>query len=256
MDHPLSQLFSNTTSYCQQDGLGSITSLSSSAAALSNTYTYDSFGRVTASTGTMASPFQYTGRESDPETGIDGYRTRYYDPNAGRFVSEDPIGFAGGINRYSYVGDSPLNFIDAFGLCRGNSWAWKFTKSFFGGFSLSTEPGTCLGVFADSTTAPLKFLQSATKTYIPLIVGAMQSAPSITTSFGNYMQMAGEFTSTPAAETAEGIAGAYTVGAAASAAAPYVSAAAPYAVAAGADAVLLNGLIKEVQAGMNGQCSW
>jgi len=250
------ELVSGTTGFYEQDGLASVTSLTNGSGAAANTYTYDSFGNLTASSGTLANPFQYTGREWDPETGIYGYRARYYDPNAGRFVSEDPIGFAGGINRYSYVGDSPLNFIDPFGLCPGNNWAWNFTKSFIGGFSLSIEPGTCLGVFADTTTAPLKQLQSATKYYIPLIVGAIQSAPSLTSAAGNYIAYVGYFTSTPADETAEAIAGVSTVGAAATVAAPYVSAAAPYVVPVGGDAVLLNGVIKEVQSGMSGQCSW
>lgn len=44
------------------------------------------------------------------------YRARYYDPNAGRFLSEDPIGFAGGSNFYSYVGGSPTNLTDPSGL--------------------------------------------------------------------------------------------------------------------------------------------
>jgi hypothetical protein len=43
------------------------------------------------------------------------YRARWYDPQVGRFVSEDPIGFKGGMNLYLYVGDSPLNYIP-FGL--------------------------------------------------------------------------------------------------------------------------------------------
>lgn len=45
------------------------------------------------------------------------YRARYYDPNSGRFVSEDPIGFFAGNNFYDYAGSSPLNFTDPLGLC-------------------------------------------------------------------------------------------------------------------------------------------
>jgi hypothetical protein len=52
------------------------------------------------------------------------------------------------------------------------------------------------------------------------------------------------------------IAGVTTAGAAAAEALPYVTAAAPYVGPAGADAVLLNGTIDEVQAGINGQCTW
>ncbi len=43
------------------------------------------------------------------------YRARYYNPITGRFLSEDPIGFAGGINFYTYTDDSPTNLIDPSG---------------------------------------------------------------------------------------------------------------------------------------------
>jgi len=46
------------------------------------------------------------------------YRARYYDPTIGRFISEDPAGFAGsGTNSYAYVRNSPINLIDPLGLC-------------------------------------------------------------------------------------------------------------------------------------------
>ena len=44
------------------------------------------------------------------------YRARYYDPRVGRFISEDPIGFDGGVNFYSYVEGNPVSWIDPWGL--------------------------------------------------------------------------------------------------------------------------------------------
>ena len=44
-------------------------------------------------------------------------RNRYYDPASGRFTQRDPIGLAGGVNQYGYVGGDPVNFSDPFGLC-------------------------------------------------------------------------------------------------------------------------------------------
>jgi len=44
------------------------------------------------------------------------YRARYYDPEIGRFTSEDPIGFRGGINFYAYCGNNPINCNDPSGL--------------------------------------------------------------------------------------------------------------------------------------------
>jgi RHS repeat-associated protein len=82
---------------------------------VNQTYVYDSFGNTSSTTGAFVQPFRYTGREFDTETGLLYYRARYYDPNAGIFLSEDPIRFHGGINFYSYVFNNPVNFIDPFG---------------------------------------------------------------------------------------------------------------------------------------------
>src|ERR1700722_803563 len=116
IDEALSQLQSAASSYYEQDGLGSVTSLSNAAGALANTYTYDSFGKLTATTGPLTNALQFTGREFDAETGLRYYRFRYFDPTIGRFISEDPIGFDGGINFYQYVQNNPSLLIDPFGL--------------------------------------------------------------------------------------------------------------------------------------------
>ena len=109
-------LSSGATSYYHADGLGSVTSLTNAAGALAQTYTYDSFGNLTASAGSVPNPFQYTARESDPETGLYYYRARYYDPAGGRFISEDPIGFNSGANFYRYVRNNAVNLTDPTGL--------------------------------------------------------------------------------------------------------------------------------------------
>ena len=103
IDQPLATLRAGTVAYYQQDGVDSVTSLSTSASAIVNTYSYDSFGRSTASSSGLVNPFQFTGREFDPESGIYLYRARYYDAVAGRFLSEDSIRFRGGVDFYSYV---------------------------------------------------------------------------------------------------------------------------------------------------------
>jgi RHS repeat-associated protein len=60
-------------------------------------------------------PRTFTGREDDT-TGLMYFRARYYDPNFGRFVSEDPVGYYGGMNFYAYAGNSPVNYYDPSGL--------------------------------------------------------------------------------------------------------------------------------------------
>jgi YD repeat-containing protein len=74
IDEPLAELRSGNTNFYEQDGLGSVVSLSNGTGTLSGTYIYDSFGNLTASTGTVTNPFRYTGREFDQETGIYYYR--------------------------------------------------------------------------------------------------------------------------------------------------------------------------------------
>ena len=62
-------------------------------------------------------PFSYSGREYDSESGLYFYRARYLDPNTGRFLGKDPIGFSGqDQNLYRYVLNNPVNFTDPFGL--------------------------------------------------------------------------------------------------------------------------------------------
>jgi len=112
----LAMLRSSATSYYDTDGLGSITSLTNSSGAVAQTYTNDSFGKVTASSGSLTNPFQYTGREMDAETGLYYYRARYYDQSAGRFLSEDPAGFDAGANFYAYVANNSINLIDPKGM--------------------------------------------------------------------------------------------------------------------------------------------
>lgn len=138
-DEPLTELRSGGSSYYEADALGSVTSLSSSAGALANTYTYDSFGKLTASTGTFANPFQYTGREFDLETGIYEYRLRYYDETVGRFISEDSVRFKAGTNFYRYVGNNPARFTDPTG---NNPFQhWPLNGNLWPGFT--PQDGVC-----------------------------------------------------------------------------------------------------------------
>jgi RHS repeat-associated protein len=87
--------------------LGSTTKLTDALGGVVQSYDYNPFGETTASTG-EANPFQYAGRENDG-TGLYYNRHRYYVPEWGRFMSEDPIGFAGGLNRYTYADINPLS---------------------------------------------------------------------------------------------------------------------------------------------------
>ena len=144
VDEPLSEYRSGGANYYEADVLGSITSLSNSSAALANTYIYDSYGNVTASTGTLINPFQYTGRDYDSESGLRYYRTRYYDSSNGRFTSEDLAGFAGGLNFYRYVGNSPIRFLDPYGLSQVNPQDMASLKNLFPGSTAQGNAGVLI----------------------------------------------------------------------------------------------------------------
>ena len=75
------------------------------------------YAEATTLEGTSAGlRYGWTGREYDPETGNYFNRVRYYAPSQRRFTQEDPIGPAGGLNRYAYVDGRPLEATDPNGL--------------------------------------------------------------------------------------------------------------------------------------------
>ncbi|WP_418128701.1 RHS repeat-associated core domain-containing protein [Variovorax sp. 375MFSha3.1] len=64
----------------------------------------------------IVNPIRFQGQYFDAETGLHYNRYRYYDPASGRYVSPDPLGLAGGLNLYAYVGGNPVRGIDPLGL--------------------------------------------------------------------------------------------------------------------------------------------
>jgi len=116
IDEPLARIKADgTVRYYQTDVLGSVIALTDQTGAVKTTYAYDPFGNTTVSGEASDNPFQYTGRENDG-TGLYYYRARYYSPELQRFISEDPIGLAGGINMYVYVSNNPVMLTDPTGL--------------------------------------------------------------------------------------------------------------------------------------------
>lgn len=103
--------------------------------------TEDAWGNLQA--GSTTPGYAFTGREWDPETNLYYYRARYYDPKAGRFISEDPIGFGSGTIFYTYVENSPVNFTDpsgmvltpppgmASGLAQAAGGFWDFVRNWW-----------------------------------------------------------------------------------------------------------------------------
>jgi RHS repeat-associated protein len=81
----------------------------------SNTYNYNPWGEAIAGSGSgHLSEQGFTGHIEDP-SGLTYMQARYYDPAIGRFLEADPIGYKGGLNLYTYVGNDPLDRTDPSG---------------------------------------------------------------------------------------------------------------------------------------------
>jgi RHS repeat-associated protein len=114
IDEPLAQSGAALNFY-SADGLGSITSLTDSTGTPSATFVYGAFGVLSSSSGTLANPYRYTAREYDQETGLYYYRTRHYNFEEGRFLSEDNFRFRSGPNFYQYGENRPVLYRDPTG---------------------------------------------------------------------------------------------------------------------------------------------
>ncbi|MCG8552438.1 MAG: RHS repeat-associated core domain-containing protein, partial [Desulfobacterales bacterium] len=115
VDEPVCMITPSARYYYHADALGSVVALSDASGSISETYAYSPFGKTNDSR-TFGNPYLFTGRRIDSESGLYYYRARHYDPQEGRFMQPDPIGFDGGINLYTYVQNNPVNWIDPSGL--------------------------------------------------------------------------------------------------------------------------------------------
>jgi RHS repeat-associated protein len=140
IDEPLAKEISGSSTYYHADALGSVLKMTNAAGTVTHEYRYDAFGKIEA--GSTQGGHSFTGREWDSEIGLFYYRSRYYDPNIGRFISEDPIGLLGGPNLYTMVWNNPVGYIDP-------TWLW--------GFSLGLEGVAGAAGFGASANLSAKF---------------------------------------------------------------------------------------------------
>ncbi|MER7901149.1 RHS repeat-associated core domain-containing protein [Streptomyces sp. NPDC096046] len=114
LDEFLSRTEGGKTQVYLTDALGTVVGLANTDGTIATTYAYDPNGTPTATGAATSNPYTFTGREDDG-TGLLYYRNRYYDPQTGRFISQDPIGHAGGTNLYQYALSSPTAYTDPSG---------------------------------------------------------------------------------------------------------------------------------------------
>jgi RHS repeat-associated protein len=79
----------------------------------------DVYGVAQVQIATTACPWRWPGQYEDEETGLYYNRFRYYDPEAGRYITQDPIRLLGGLQVYVYVSD-PLRWVDPLGLSKNS----------------------------------------------------------------------------------------------------------------------------------------
>ncbi|XZE42765.1 RHS repeat-associated core domain-containing protein [Pirellulaceae bacterium SH467] len=159
-----------TTLWALTDHLGSVRDLLDNNGVVREHNVFDSFGRLIRevdynSSGTAISStdaaavdsiFGYTGRDWDSDIGMQYNRARWYDPQTGRWLSQDPIGFAAGdSNLYRYVGNRATTHIDPSGLADWippELWAYpgkvgQFWKGYFWNGPVNVVTGTASAAY-------------------------------------------------------------------------------------------------------------
>jgi len=101
------------------DHLGSLSEVSTGSTSLYGRQRYYPYGQVRYQWGSLPTTYNFTGQRLDGDTGLLYYGARYYDPALMRFVQADTVvpepGNPQALNRYAYVLNNPLKYIDSSG---------------------------------------------------------------------------------------------------------------------------------------------
>ncbi len=148
-------------SYYLYNGHGDVVQTVDAAGVVQNQYDYDIWGTPTLTVETTGNAIRYTGEFYDEETGLYYLRARYYDPNLGRFTTEDsywgednnPLS----LNLYTYCMNDPIQYVDPTGHMTYNEMVFYLGKDAAEKYKHEAEPdptpkGITLSEVADATT--------------------------------------------------------------------------------------------------------
>ena len=121
-DAPYAMLTGPTTAsatrYYVQDDFGNVTGQFADSVNATEKVSYGDWGLPTIS-GETTNRITWKGLSYDSDVGLTYVRARWYDPNIGRFVSEDPLGLQGGVNPYVFANNDPIDGSDPSGMMIG-----------------------------------------------------------------------------------------------------------------------------------------
>jgi RHS repeat-associated protein len=209
----LAAVIGNTgaVSYFDTDLTGNVTGISGPNGNLSNSYFYLPFGDVLHTTGMETTPFGFSGGlgASTDESGLDYMRSRFYDSNLGMFMTEDPIGIAGGTNLFNYAVNDPTNLNDPSGLKYGPIGGFDWGDPFKLSKLLTKEFGTYFRIY-NKIWGPIRPFKYGIDAFVfgtkigTFILNShfVTSPPSVPFGSGNIQQLpGGSILSSPTTDT-------------------------------------------------------
>ncbi|MCQ1992655.1 RHS domain-containing protein, partial [Pseudomonas sp. Eb3] len=114
--------------YFHTDQIGTPLELTGSDGKIVWQATYRSWGAIEdLAVKQVEQNLRFQGQYFDDETGLHYNTYRFYDPEIGRFIAQDPIGLLGSFNFYEYT-RNPVTWTDAWGLCAGKDWGAYYAK--------------------------------------------------------------------------------------------------------------------------------
>lgn len=183
--------------FYHNDHLGSVNVVTDATGVRVQLNEYDPWGAVSHASGTIDPDTRFTGQKLDPETGLYYYGGRYYDAEIGRFVSADPFVQTPydpqNLNRYSYVTNSPQNYIDPEGYFHRQKKSGGFFSSFFGriiGIVVGVVVGYFTGGAGFALAEAVGFGAEAATTIAGAIGAAAGAAANAAVTGGNIGQAA------------------------------------------------------------------